>query len=244
MTHTWRDLKVFQEEEDDIIRHLCNSGRSADPPTKPTKGVLYSLLQKYLVMSGRINIKRMEYGEPVYKPGVAEEVEASSSHPSSQSSQVALANLTSSQLNLAQLKALRKELEQAQAKAREKKSRDNEEKEQKHQADRQVRHEAYIAKNDELPPCPLRCRGKGCTVECANNIMYRHDMVDCKNPAPTNASANAIGNCRMPHAAKEGFKKLWKGTSGARNGPPQNHNMMRTSNNASNRNGQQQPYKT
>jgi hypothetical protein len=68
MAHAWRELKVFQEEEDDIIWHLCNSGRSADPPTKPTKWVLYSLMQKYLVMPGRINIKRMEDGEPVYKP--------------------------------------------------------------------------------------------------------------------------------------------------------------------------------
>jgi hypothetical protein len=176
MARTWRDLKVFQEEEDDIIRHLYNSGRSADPPMKPTKVVLYSLQQKYLLMSGRINIKRMEDGEPVYEPGVAEEVEASGSQPPSQSSQslqAALANLTSSQLNSAQLKALRKEQEQAQAEAQEKKTRDDEEKEQKHQADRQVRHEAYIARNDELPPCPLRCRGKECTMECANNVMYR-----------------------------------------------------------------------
>jgi hypothetical protein len=86
----------------------------------PTKGVLYSLLQKYLVMSGRINIKRMEDGEPVYEPGVADEAEASSSQPSPQSSQVSslqvvLANLTSSKLNSAQLKALRKEQEKAQA---------------------------------------------------------------------------------------------------------------------------------
>jgi hypothetical protein len=158
--HTWRELKVFQEKEDTIIRHLSNPGRSADPPTKPTKEVLYSLLQKYLLMSGRINIKRMEDGELVYERGVAEEAEASSSQTSSSqslqasSSQAALANLTSSQLNPAQLKALRKEQEQAQAEVWEKKTRDDEEKEQKHLADRQVRHEAYIAKNNELPPCP------------------------------------------------------------------------------------------
>jgi hypothetical protein len=152
-----------------------------------------------------------------------------SSQPSSQSSQVALANLTSSQLNSVQLKALRKEQEQAQAEAREKKTRDYEEKEQKHQADRQVRQKAYIAENDELPPCPLRCRGKECTVECANDVMYRHDMVDCENPAHANASATAIGNCRMWHK---------------RNGPQRNHNAMRASHNASNHNGQQQPYKT
>jgi hypothetical protein len=119
--HTWRELKVFQEEEDDIIRHLCNPGRSVDPPTKPTKGVLYNLLQKYLVMSSRINIKRMEDGDPVYERGVTEKAEASisqtSSFQSSQASslQAALANLTSSQLNSAQLKALRKEQELAQA---------------------------------------------------------------------------------------------------------------------------------
>jgi hypothetical protein len=220
----------------------------------PTKGVLYSLLQKYLVMFGRINIKRMEDGEPVYEPGVAEEAEASSSQPSSQSSQVsslqaALANLTSSKLNSAQLKALRKEQEKDQAEAWEKKTRDNEEKEQKHLADRQVRHKAYIAKNDELPPCPLRCRGKECTVECATDVMYRQDMVDCKNWAHANASGTAIGNCRMWHkraAKKRAPKNSGGGTSGARNSPPRNRNATRVSNNASNRNGggRQQPYKS
>jgi hypothetical protein len=223
MAHTWRELKVFKEEEDDIIRHLCNPGRSADPPTKPTTGVLYSLLQKYLVMSGRINIKKMEDGQPVYQLGVAEEeVEALSSQLSSQSSQAAHANLTSSQLNSAQLKALRKEQEQAQAEAREKKTRDDEEREQKHQADRQVRHEAYIAKNDELPPCPLRCRSEECTVECANNFMYWHDMVNCKNPAQVNASVTPIGNCRMWHkrVRKRGRQKTLEVDLGRKERPP------------------------
>jgi hypothetical protein len=225
--HTWRELKVFQEEEDNIIRHLCNPGRSADPPTKPTKGVLYSLLQKYLVTSGRINIKKMEDGKPVYEPGVTEKAEASSSQTSSQSLQAsslqaALANLTSSQLNSAQLKALRKEQEQAQAVAREKKTRDDKEKEQKHLADGQVRHKAYIAKNDELPPCPLCCRGKECTVECTTDVMYRHDMVDCENPAHANASATAIGNCRMWHkrAPKKRAPKNSGGGPRARGTPP------------------------
>jgi prophage DNA circulation protein len=67
--HTWRAIKVFQEEDDNIIRHLCNQERSADPPTKPTKVVMYNLLQKFLVMSSRVNFKRMEDREPVYKRG-------------------------------------------------------------------------------------------------------------------------------------------------------------------------------
>jgi hypothetical protein len=112
--HTWRELKVFQEEDEDIIRHLCNPARSADPPTTPTKLVLYNIVQKYLVMSGKLIIKRMVDGEPVYKQeGVVEEVDASAT--SASSSQVAIASLTSSQLNSAQLKALRKGQEHAQA---------------------------------------------------------------------------------------------------------------------------------
>jgi hypothetical protein len=67
--HTSRALKVFQEEDDKIIQHLCNPERSVDPPSKPTKVVLYNLLQKYLVMSGKLNIKRMDDGEPFYKWG-------------------------------------------------------------------------------------------------------------------------------------------------------------------------------
>jgi hypothetical protein len=50
--------------------------------------------------------------------------------------------------------------------------------------------------------------------------------------------------CGTSWCEKEGAKKLWRWTSGARNGPPRNRNVMRASNNASNRNGQQQPYKT
>jgi phage gp29-like protein len=84
---------------------------------------------------------------------------------------VAIANLTSSQLNSAQLKALWKEQEQAQAEAQEKKTRDDAEKEQKHLANMQVRHEANIGQNDELPPCPLHCRGEECTVECTTNLV-------------------------------------------------------------------------
>jgi hypothetical protein len=69
--HTWRDLKVFKEEDDDIIRHLCNPAKSADPPTKHTKLVLYNIVQKYLVMSGTLIIKKMVDGEPVYERGGA-----------------------------------------------------------------------------------------------------------------------------------------------------------------------------
>jgi hypothetical protein len=108
-----------------------------------------------------------------------------------------------------------------------------------------VCHEAYIAKNDELPPGPLRCRGEECTMECANDVMYRHNMIDCENPAHANASATAIRNCHMWHkraAKKRAPKNSRGGTSGARNGTP--CNRIAASKYASNRNGQQQPYKT
>jgi hypothetical protein len=51
-----------------------------------------------------------------------------------------------------------------------------------------VRRKAYMTNYDKLPPCPLRYRGKECTVECATNLEYRHNMIDCKI-RPTQAGA-------------------------------------------------------
>jgi hypothetical protein len=128
--------------------------------------------------------------------------------PTTQSSQAALANLTSFQLNSAQCKALGKEQEQAQAEAREKKTRDDEEKEQKHQAKRQVRHEAYIAKNDELPPCPLRCRVKECTVAKTRPTQTR---------APPQLGTAACGTSGQ---RKRGRRKTLEGGPRARGTAP------------------------
>jgi hypothetical protein len=71
MTLTWRDLTFDAEADAQVENHFC--GNSDKDPTKPSRAVLFQLLLKEKVASGRLVLDDFVDGVPVIVRGKSDD---------------------------------------------------------------------------------------------------------------------------------------------------------------------------
>jgi hypothetical protein len=69
MTHSWKELSTNREADEYLVSFFCKRGAADKDPSKPTRPVLFNILQKYIVIAGALKIMKIEDGVPFFEQG-------------------------------------------------------------------------------------------------------------------------------------------------------------------------------